>query len=214
MGRRERTESYFGKRVKTERESRKWSQAKMANVLSDTGIPMVHPTTIAKIEAGDRAVRIDEAAAIADVFGVSLDALLGRKGMEDDASHAMTTLADEAGQLMPVVTQVRERLRRAYAELQSQFAIAELEGRVRGGDKWNFKAPVEEQRALLMWHQREKALIDAADLLDCLGTVAKIRTMGGHEIRHRVNATYAVAAVSQGRVGKDRAGEDDHATKA
>jgi hypothetical protein len=48
-----------------------------------------------------------------------------------------------------------------------------------------------------MWHQREKALIHAADLLDSLGTVAKIRTMGAHELRRFIKATYAVAALSQ-----------------
>jgi hypothetical protein len=50
----------------------------MAKVLSEKGIPM-HWTTIAKIEKGDRSVRIDEAAGIADLFETSVDALLGRK---------------------------------------------------------------------------------------------------------------------------------------
>lgn len=31
-----------------------------------------------------------------------------REGMEDEASHAMTVLADEAGGLVPEITQVRE----------------------------------------------------------------------------------------------------------
>jgi hypothetical protein len=39
----------------------------------------MHPTTVAKIEAGDRSVRINEAVGIADLFEVSLDSLLGRK---------------------------------------------------------------------------------------------------------------------------------------
>jgi hypothetical protein len=39
----------------------------------------MHATTIAKIEAGTRSVRINEAVAIADLFEVSLDSLLGRK---------------------------------------------------------------------------------------------------------------------------------------
>ncbi|MFY9767960.1 MAG: hypothetical protein WAK42_23845, partial [Mycobacterium sp.] len=85
--------------------------------------------------------------------------------------------------------------------------IGELEGRVSAGGGYNFEGvPAEEQRALLMWHQREKALVHAADLLDSLGMVAKIRTMGVHELRRFIKATYAVAAVSQrGR---------DHATEA
>ena len=39
----------------------------------------MHATTIAKIEAGSRSVRINEAVGIADLFEVSLDTLLGRK---------------------------------------------------------------------------------------------------------------------------------------
>jgi transcriptional regulator with XRE-family HTH domain len=82
MGRRKWTEDYFSKRVRTERERRGWSQADMAKMLTDKGIPM-HWTTIAKIEKGDRSVRIDEAAGIADLFEVSLDVLLGRNRDEN-----------------------------------------------------------------------------------------------------------------------------------
>ena len=54
-------------------------QRELADKLADKGINM-HWTTIAKIEkGGERSVRIDEAAAFADVFGVSVDHLLGRR---------------------------------------------------------------------------------------------------------------------------------------
>lgn len=97
MGRRQQTEDYFGKRVKDERVHREWSQSQMAKLLSDNGVPMMHPTTIAKIEAGDRAVRIDEAAAIADLFEVSLDSLLGRTaGLEDELTYRLRALRDTA----------------------------------------------------------------------------------------------------------------------
>jgi hypothetical protein len=42
----------------------------------------MHWTTIAKIEKGERLVRIDEAAAIADLFETSVDVLLGRSATE------------------------------------------------------------------------------------------------------------------------------------
>jgi transcriptional regulator with XRE-family HTH domain len=202
VGRKEQTATHFGKRVKAERVLRGWSQAQMADLLKAHGIPMIHPTTIAKIESGARPTRIDEATGIADVFGISLDALLGRGGMEDESSHSMTLLGDEAAQLIPDVAQIRERLAVAYRPLQAQFGIAELEGRVSAGDKYNFEGvAAEEQRALLMWWQLQKALIHAADLLDSLGTLAKIRTMGAIELRRFIRATYAVAAVSQRRSG-------------
>jgi hypothetical protein len=72
-----------------------------ANVVDALGLShdsiLVLPTTIAKIEAGDRAVRIDEATAIAHVFEVSLDSLLGRKaGVVDDPAYPIRALRDKA----------------------------------------------------------------------------------------------------------------------
>jgi transcriptional regulator with XRE-family HTH domain len=66
MGKRKWTEDYFSKRLRAERERRKWTQTELADQLDAKGIPM-HWTTIAKIEKGDRSVRIDEAAGIADL---------------------------------------------------------------------------------------------------------------------------------------------------
>jgi transcriptional regulator with XRE-family HTH domain len=196
MGRREQTANHFGKRVKAERVARKWSQAQMATLLSDSGVPMIHATTIAKIEAGDRPTRIDEATAIADLFDISLDALLGREGMEDEPSRAMTLPADEAAQLMPEVLEMRERISRAYRPLQA-LGIAELEGRVFSGDQWDFQAPIEDQRALLIWWEREVALVHASALFDSLGEVAKLRTMGAVELRRSAKGKLMAAAVSQ-----------------
>jgi transcriptional regulator with XRE-family HTH domain len=97
MGRRERIEDYFKKRLKAERESREWSQAHMAELLSDIMRARVHATTIAKMEAGDRTVRIDEATAIADLFKVSLDSLLGRTArVENDPTYPLRALGDKA----------------------------------------------------------------------------------------------------------------------
>ena len=81
MATRKWTEHRFGELVKKERDrkDRKWTQRELADKLADKGINM-HWTTIAKIEkGGERSVRIDEAAAFADVFGVSVDHLLGRR---------------------------------------------------------------------------------------------------------------------------------------
>ncbi len=69
----------------------------MAKRLRDKGIEPMHPTTIAKIESGDRAVRIDEATGIADLFEISLDSLLGRKaGLDNDLGYALRALRDGA----------------------------------------------------------------------------------------------------------------------
>lgn len=50
----------------------------MASMLTEAGTPM-HWTTLAKIEKGERSVRVDEAAGFAELFGCSIDALMGRR---------------------------------------------------------------------------------------------------------------------------------------
>jgi transcriptional regulator with XRE-family HTH domain len=69
----------FRERMSYERKQRGWSQADLAEMLTSNGIDKMYHTTVAKIEGGDREVKLDEAAAIADLYGLSLDAMLGRK---------------------------------------------------------------------------------------------------------------------------------------
>jgi transcriptional regulator with XRE-family HTH domain len=78
MGRQSAVETRFRERVKDERDRRGWSQADLSKLLQGRGLEHIYPTTVAKIESGERAVRIDEATAIADLFEVSVDVLLGR----------------------------------------------------------------------------------------------------------------------------------------
>jgi transcriptional regulator with XRE-family HTH domain len=83
----------FGQQLKKQRDKLTWTQPQMAKMLEDKGVAPMGATTLAKIEAGTRSVRINEAVAIADLFEVSLDELLGRQ-LPDDTSltFAMTTL--------------------------------------------------------------------------------------------------------------------------
>lgn len=83
----------FGQHLKRRRVERGLTQPQMAEMLTAKGIAPMGATTIAKIEAGTRSVRINEAVGIADLLEVSLDALLGRH-MPDDTTlaFAMTTL--------------------------------------------------------------------------------------------------------------------------
>jgi transcriptional regulator with XRE-family HTH domain len=86
--------------------------------LSDRGIRGIYPTTVAKIEAGDRAVRIDELTSIADLFGVSLDRLLGRR----ETSSARQNIEFVVGNLFHTArsgisqVQLTEHLLRAVIE--------------------------------------------------------------------------------------------------
>lgn len=123
-------EDRFRKRLRDEREQRKWSQADLARRLSETG-PRVHPTTIAKIESGDRSVRIGEAAAIADIFRMSLDRVLGRT-VDDDAefSYRFKSLQDKAREALISVESLHAQFRdRLYALLE--FPFVENRDRIR-----------------------------------------------------------------------------------
>jgi transcriptional regulator with XRE-family HTH domain len=84
-------ENHFSKALKDQRKGRNWSQSQLEKMLAEKGIHL-HWTTIAKIEKGERSVRIDEAAAIADLFDTSVDALLGRQLPVDTLTFALATL--------------------------------------------------------------------------------------------------------------------------
>ncbi len=97
MASRKWTDKEFGKKLKAEREHLGWTQPELAEHLRNTGIQTMHPTTIAKIEAGSRSVRINEAIAFADAFDVSIDALLGRQEPDDTTlTYAMENASSYA----------------------------------------------------------------------------------------------------------------------
>ena len=74
------------------RRDKGWTQPQMAERLK------MGPTVLAKIEKGTRSVRMDEAVAIADLFGVSLDSLLGRRaGAEGEVADILASLQLAAG---------------------------------------------------------------------------------------------------------------------
>jgi hypothetical protein len=84
----------------------------MAGLLSDKGLNPMYATTLAKIEAGARSVRINEAVAIADLFEVSLDTLLGRKpGVAvNDTTFALRALHGIARRTGPQVWELGQEL--------------------------------------------------------------------------------------------------------
>jgi transcriptional regulator with XRE-family HTH domain len=120
MGLNDLAESRFRENLRRERDSRKWSQAHLAQLLSAKGLA-VYPTTIAKVEAGERAARIDEVVAIADVFGVSVDALLGRSSRRQRGDKALTinALAQLTQSTAVAVESLEAALRDRLAELDS-----------------------------------------------------------------------------------------------
>jgi transcriptional regulator with XRE-family HTH domain len=121
------TETRFRERVTRERKRRKWSQSGVAKMLEDRGVPGLTGTTIAKVERGDRAVRIDEAAAFADIFGLPLDELIGRHLDERTRalSYVIQAITGTMHQVAPAVT----ALKTEFAEISAELGAFDFDGR-------------------------------------------------------------------------------------
>lgn len=98
-------------RLRDERERRGWSQIDVAKKL-DT-----HASTICKIEVGDRAVRVDELLAYADLFKTSTDTLLGR-GRASDLAWTAGNLTGNAQRMAGDIARMRQRLHGEYDDLR------------------------------------------------------------------------------------------------
>ncbi|MGW3330254.1 helix-turn-helix domain-containing protein [Streptomyces rubiginosohelvolus] len=73
-------EDRFGRRMRKEREDRAMTQSDVANVLAEEHDLKLHATAIAKMEQRDverpRTIRLSEARAIADMFGLTVDEMM------------------------------------------------------------------------------------------------------------------------------------------
>jgi transcriptional regulator with XRE-family HTH domain len=132
MGTSELAGTEFRETLRRLRKNRGWSQAYMAELLSAKGLTC-YPTTIAKIEAGDRAIQVDELVAVADIFEVSLDTLLARNtGQTKDKAYLVSTLDDEATRAGVTISSIGSGLRRAVTSLDG-FKLTRDEKTLRDG---------------------------------------------------------------------------------
>ncbi|MET7705454.1 helix-turn-helix transcriptional regulator [Micromonospora sp. NPDC005413] len=72
-------EQRFGGQVREARELRGWSQEALARHLRESAGLELHQTAIARLERGERAIRLNEVAALAQVLGLRLDQYAGGK---------------------------------------------------------------------------------------------------------------------------------------
>lgn len=167
MVRKSRTEDYFREKFKAERQRRNWSQADVAKRLEKRGIHL-HPTTVAKIEAGERSVRIDEAKGIADIFELSLDSLVGRRaGLENDLMHMLSAAVDAARNAKFQVSAIQNSLISNFNDLD----ILEFDG-------------LEAVRSEAT--RAHKALAEAGDALENLSRFRAPQGRNGVRLRHAV----------------------------
>lgn len=109
-------EASFAFAVRRQRTERGWSQGELAERLHMLGHENFHTTTISRIEKNERPVRLGEAYAIAEAFGVPLRELLPR----DRAVHTAFQ------QLEALVRDSETRLFRLNSELQFRQTAAAL----------------------------------------------------------------------------------------
>lgn len=120
MGKQSAAETSFRERVQQERERRKWSRADLSKMLQRRGFEHIYTSTVAKIEYGERSVRIDEATAIADLFEVSVDALLGRSvGPGHDLAYILRAVLDTARRSAEQATAIDDALSASLVDLDA-----------------------------------------------------------------------------------------------
>ncbi len=129
--------SSLGNQVRILREAHGWSQTYLANRMTAVGHRW-HVSTVSKTETGaGRVVPIEEACDLADIFGVTLDELAGRRAEPEDnllgaLDRIMVARREAVWQLDVLTARLRDAvigLRRAdelmrYAELVSDATDA------------------------------------------------------------------------------------------
>lgn len=109
-------EDRFGRRLRKEREDRAMTQADVARVLEEDHGLRLHATAIAKMEQRDaerpRAIRLYEAQAIAEMFGLTVDEMMSTADSEIEAlSREFAQLGAQAEQLRADVSRLFDRMR-------------------------------------------------------------------------------------------------------
>jgi transcriptional regulator with XRE-family HTH domain len=118
----------FGRRLRYLREEAGLTQRQLADVMREAGYKM-HQTTVAKIEAGERAVPVDEAAQFADALGIDLTQLLnvGQKRLIT-AQLKVRSLEHRAEEYARVLEETQVLMDHTLAKLEDARArLKELE---------------------------------------------------------------------------------------
>lgn len=118
-------EELFAAQVRTEREKRGLTQAKLARQLALRGVS-ISQSGIAKLERADnetrRPIRLYEAAALADLFGKSLDEMFAVVPTSPEHARWLEAFEQQSRALGDLIA-----ARRALAEAEEAARLAEAE---------------------------------------------------------------------------------------
>jgi transcriptional regulator with XRE-family HTH domain len=129
-------ERILGQRLRALREEAGMSQGEVADAMTRQGFPM-HQTMIGKVEQNKRPVRVNEAAALAAILGLTLPDLLA----DPELDAVESTLRDELRE----ATARRLRAEAAYA--QAKAALAEATVSVSAATAERVRADEDEREA-------------------------------------------------------------------
>lgn len=130
-------EHRFGRRVKDLRLERGWTQDELAKRLNGAGYSM-HQTTVAKMESGARPTSVGEMAALAAIFGMSIDRLFSDDAPVDRAMSAMAAATAECVRAADEIVDLSQQTDAAKARLvDSVTRVGELAAEASGLPGWD-----------------------------------------------------------------------------
>lgn len=130
-------EQIFIEQVRNIRQQRGWSQRDLADRLATEGFPL-HPSAIAKLETGQRPLRVAEAVALASVLGIPPLTVFYAPPPEyelEDLQRQMVIEQEILDALQDSLKQAGERYAGVYAEAQQTAGrIIAARGRLKAGE--------------------------------------------------------------------------------
>lgn len=100
------TDKEIGERMRAARERTTMPQQHISNVMTMTRGHRWHQTVVAKVENGDRALKLTEAVEVADILGVPLSELTG----DEPAATGDQGTAPQVYELLRLQGQITKRL--------------------------------------------------------------------------------------------------------
>jgi transcriptional regulator with XRE-family HTH domain len=109
----------FRDRLRSERKRRGWSQEQLCERLAQQRTP-ISQSVISKMESAHREPRPDELVAIAKVFGLTVDTMLGYKGGKDESlDYALRSMRDTARRSATAIRMAASDIDAAEGEVYS-----------------------------------------------------------------------------------------------
>lgn len=164
-------DSAYGKRLRDLRDSSGRTQADVVDALNSRGIRHMNATTLSRIEAGARPVRLSEAKAFADIYGWTLAALAAQDDEFELIEQARRSEHQARMQLAEFREGVVELFERQRALVRSNESLARLLETTEVGsdlrdDLTSLKRDVDELIAV-------DPAVEAASLIGVLGEQAE-----------------------------------------